>query len=216
MAGILHYSLHGEGIDEYYVKYDYRVGLILKGLGMYERAEYHPQKSEVTQLALAEVKAKMEALENQYRGRRRSREELDGRRKTDGSFLLNDEEIEMLFAAGVMPWDYGIARQHFQDILVAGRDSGEGEEDISYDTEEDREREGSMKGLIEQFEKDHQENGPDGSPDLLQQRVSKEALARSQTAMRPQRTEQRPVLGLGIPIPPAAVMDISTPTDLHT
>ncbi|KAG9044236.1 hypothetical protein FS837_008594 [Tulasnella sp. UAMH 9824] len=170
MAGMLHHSMHGEGIDEYYVKYDYRVGLILKELGMYERAEYHltrslridPQESEVTQLALAEVKAKMEALERQYKGRRRSREELDGRRTADENFMLSNEEIDMLFAAGVMPWDHGIP-----NILVAGRGSDEGDNNLDYDTEEDHEKEGSMKDLIEQFKKDHLENQqrePDGGP----------------------------------------------------
>lgn len=170
MAGMLHYSMHGEGIDEYYVKYDYRVGLILKELGMYERAEYHlmrsfridPQKSEVTQLALAEVKAKMEALERQYKGRRRSREELDGRREADGNFMLSNEKIDMLFAAGVMPWDHGIP-----NILVAGRGSDDGDNNLDYDTDEDREKEGSMKDLFERFRKDHLENEqsePDGGP----------------------------------------------------
>ncbi|KAG8915592.1 hypothetical protein FRC00_002507 [Tulasnella sp. 408] len=128
MAGMLHYSMHGEGIDEYYVKYDYRVGLILK----------------------------------QYKGRRRSREELDGRRKADGNFMLSNEEIDMLFAAGVMPWDHGIP-----NILVAGRGSDDGDNDLDYDTEEDREKEGSMKDLIEQSKKDHLENQqrePGGGP----------------------------------------------------
>ncbi|KAG8979833.1 hypothetical protein FRB90_007888, partial [Tulasnella sp. 427] len=152
----LHARMHGPGIDEHYAKFDYRLGLILKALGMYERAEYHlmrslrldSQKSEVTKTALDQVRAQLEVLDTRYKGQRRSRGELDGRREESGNFTLSDEEIEMLFAAGAMPWDYGV-----EDILMAGRDIDEEEAKmLNYDTEEDAEKEGSLRAIIEGFE----------------------------------------------------------------
>ncbi|KAG8984232.1 hypothetical protein FRB90_005454 [Tulasnella sp. 427] len=119
-----------------------------------------PQKSEVTKTALDQVRVQLEILDTRYKGQRRSRAELDGRRKESGNFTLSDEEIELLFAAGAMPWDYGV-----EDILMAGREIDEEEGNmLDYDTEEDAEKEGSLRAVIEGFERElrsqHLENPP--------------------------------------------------------